>query len=80
MNHWGDKPGVTLANDMYQVLEGIDALVILTEWKMFWSPDFNKMKQLMRKPVIFDGRNIFEPDLLEDKGFRYFAVGRGEIV
>lgn len=80
MDHWGDKPGVTLANDMYQVLEGIDALVILTEWKMFWSPDFNKMKQLMRKPVIFDGRNIFEPDLLEDKGFRYFAVGRGEIV
>jgi UDPglucose 6-dehydrogenase len=78
--HWGDKSGVSLVDDMYQALQSVDALVILTEWKMFWSPDFKKMKQLMRQPVIFDGRNIFEPALLEDKGFRYFGVGRGEIV
>ncbi|UQB41825.1 UDP-glucose/GDP-mannose dehydrogenase family protein [Thiomicrospira microaerophila] len=78
--HWGARTGVVLVDDMYKALDGVDALVILTEWKMFWSPDFKQMKQRMRQPVIFDGRNIFEPELIEDMGFRYFAVGRGEIV
>ena len=79
-NHWGDKGAVELVDDMYQALEGVDALVILTEWKMFWSPDYALMKRLMRRHVIFDGRNIFDPEVLDAQGFRYFGVGRGEEV
>lgn len=76
--YWGDRPGVQMVEDMYQAIEGVDALVILTEWKMFWSPDYKLMRKVMRQPVIFDGRNIFDPTVLQEHGFRYFGVGRGE--
>lgn len=78
--HWHHSEGLELVNDMYEALEDVDALLIMTEWKAFWNPDFKRMKQLMRKPVIFDGRNIYEPDRVMERGFRYFGVGRGEIV
>ena len=68
---------VVFAEEMYAALEGVDALMILTEWKHFWNPDFQKMQQLMRRPVIFDGRNLFEPKRMAERGFDYFAVGRG---
>lgn len=77
---WDNPVKIEMVGDMYEALEGADALVILTEWKMFWSPDYQKMKALMKRPVIFDGRNIFEPKVLKDQGFRYFGVGRGEEV
>lgn len=76
--HWPSDRKIELVDDMYQALDGVDALVILTEWKMFWSPDYKLMRQLMRQPVIFDGRNIFDPAVVSEKGFRYFGVGRGE--
>ncbi|WP_373019031.1 UDP-glucose/GDP-mannose dehydrogenase family protein [Thiomicrorhabdus sp.] len=66
--------------DMYQALEGADALFILTEWKSFWSPDYELMKSRMTTPVIFDGRNIYEPEVMKGLGFRYFGVGRGETI
>lgn len=78
--HWTQSTQIEMVEDMYQVLEGVDALIILTEWKMFWSPDFNKMKSLMKQPVIFDGRNIFDPAVMQDRGFEYFGVGRGQTV
>lgn len=78
--HWQQPEGLELVTDMYDALEGVDALLIMTEWKAFWNPDFKRMKQLMRKPVIFDGRNIYEPDRVMERGFRYFGVGRGEII
>ncbi|WP_178862980.1 UDP-glucose dehydrogenase family protein [Thiomicrorhabdus cannonii] len=78
--HWHHPEGLELVNDMYEALQDVDALLIMTEWKAFWNPDFKRMKQLMRKPVIFDGRNIYEPDRVMERGFRYFGVGRGEIV
>lgn len=77
---WGSQPGVALHDDLYAVLQGADALVILTEWRHFWSPDFERVKAMMRHPVIFDGRNLYEPERMKQKGFRYFAVGRGEAI
>ena len=76
--HWQNPVQIEMVDDMYDALEGADALIILTEWKMFWSPDYARMKSLMNRPVIFDGRNIFDPKVLQDHGFRYFGVGRGE--
>lgn len=76
--HWQGRPGLQLVDDMYDALDDVDALVILTEWKMFWSPDYAQMKKRMRRSVIFDGRNIFDPQVLQGHGFRYFGVGRGE--
>jgi UDPglucose 6-dehydrogenase len=62
---------------MYDCLKQADALVIVTEWNVFRTPDFGKMKSLLNAPVIFDGRNLFEPIEVAAKGFQYFAVGRG---
>lgn len=60
----------------YDALRGADALVLITEWNEFRRPDFDKMKSLMKRPVIFDGRNIYDPKLMREKGFVYFGVGR----
>jgi UDPglucose 6-dehydrogenase len=60
----------------YEALEGADALVICTEWREFRSPDLNRIKSLMKSPVIFDGRNLYEPERMRDMGFTYTGVGR----
>jgi len=60
----------------YEALEGADALLLATEWNEFREPDFNKMKSLMRRPLIFDGRNIFNPKTVKALGFEYVGVGR----
>lgn len=70
------KSGLTFACDQYHVLEAADALILLTEWLSFRAPDFDQMKTLMKKPVIFDGRNQYNPVILAKLGFRYFSVGR----
>jgi UDPglucose 6-dehydrogenase len=67
---------LSFANDMYEALSGADAMILCTEWKFFRSPDFDKMKSLMRSPVIFDGRNQYDPIALNEKGFTYISVGR----
>jgi UDPglucose 6-dehydrogenase len=61
----------------YESLKGADALLVITEWNAFRRPNFDKMKLLMNELVIFDGRNIYDPQLLRAKGFTYFGVGRG---
>ena len=58
-------------------LNNADALVLVTEWRIFQSPDFDLLKKLMKNPVIFDGRNIYSPELLREKGFTYYGIGRG---
>jgi UDPglucose 6-dehydrogenase len=63
------------ASDM-QALEGADALMVLTEWKNFHNPDFEAMKDLMRKPFILDGRNLYNPEALSELGVAYQGVGR----
>lgn len=67
---------VRLVEDCYDTLSGADALVILTEWQEFRDPDFERIKKMLKSPVIFDGRNLFEPPLLREMGFEYFCIGR----
>ena len=74
---FGIKAGLSFAVDAQATLKGADALVILTEWQEFRSPDFDQIKSELKQPVIFDGRNLYNPDLLKRFAFHYYAVGRG---
>ena len=69
----------TYSEDMYDVLVDADALAIVTEWNEFRTPDFQRMKTLMKTPCIFDGRNIYDPEDFTEQGFYYSSIGR-EIV
>jgi UDPglucose 6-dehydrogenase len=60
----------------YDALKGADALLVLTEWNDFRRPDFDRMEQLMKQPVIFDGRNVYDPKVMDEKGFTYYGIGR----
>ena len=72
--HFGDRVSYHRVN--YEALEGADALLIVTEWNEFRRPDFARMKQLLKKPIIFDGRNVYDPDVMREHGFTYFPIGR----
>ena len=74
----GERDGLEYAASAGEAVDGADALAIATEWPQFRSPDFDRLRERLRQPVIFDGRNLYSPDLLKDKGFRYFGIGRGE--
>src|SRR6204780_2056856 len=63
--------------DAYEAAQGADALLIATEWKEFRSPDYDRLKSLLLQPLIFDGRNLYDPSLMQPLGFDYFAIGRG---
>ena len=67
---------ITLASHSYEALKGVDALGILTEWNEFREPDFSRMRSLMRAPVIFDGRNLFDLAQMRAHGFTYYSIGR----
>ncbi|OHD63108.1 MAG: UDP-glucose 6-dehydrogenase [Spirochaetes bacterium RBG_13_51_14] len=71
----GDK-NIEYVNNNYDALVGADALLLLTEWHHFRKPDFDKMKGMMKHPVIFDGRNQYEPEKMKEFGFTYFCIGR----
>ena len=72
----GDAPGVSFATNPLAACEGADALVVVTEWKEFRSPDFDALRRHLKQPVIFDGRNLYEPDVVRAAGFEYRAIGR----
>jgi UDPglucose 6-dehydrogenase len=72
----GGNEAVTFASSCYNVLEGADALIINTEWTMFREPDFERMKSVLKQPVIFDGRNLYNPVKLAKLGFQYFYIGQ----
>ena len=72
-----DQEGLELCETAYGALDGADALVIITEWQEFRSPDLDRVKETLADPVIFDGRNLFDPGLLQTMGIRYYAIGRG---
>jgi UDPglucose 6-dehydrogenase len=63
----------------YDALAGADALLVVTEWNEFRRPDFDRMKQLMKRPLIFDGRNIYEPEVMREHGFTYVPIGRAAV-
>jgi UDPglucose 6-dehydrogenase len=72
----GDVPRLAFAPSPIAACEGADALVVVTEWKEFRSPDFDALRRHLRQPVIFDGRNLYEPDVVRDAGFEHFSIGR----
>ncbi|MFH2133212.1 MAG: UDP-glucose/GDP-mannose dehydrogenase family protein [bacterium] len=71
---WGDA--IEYREYYYDVLKDVDALLIFTEWNEYRRPDFERMKTLMKTPLIFDGRNLFQPGKMKDIGFRYYSIGR----
>ena len=70
----GDR--VTYCDDCYDALEGADVLLVATDWREYRSPDFDRIRASLSHPAIFDGRNIFLPHRLRDKGFKYYGIGR----
>ena len=73
---YGVRDELQLCGTRKSALSGADALVICTEWKTFRAPDFEQMQELLKEPVIFDGRNMFEPTRMARKGFTYYSIGR----
>ncbi len=73
-----DQEGLSYADSANAALEGADALVIVTEWKEFRSPDFDAIRNTLKEPLVFDGRNLFEPALMEELGIEYHGIGRGK--
>jgi UDPglucose 6-dehydrogenase len=71
-----DSPGVEIVDSALAALEGADALAVVTEWREFRSPDFAAIKAKLKTPAIFDGRNLYDPGVLKQLGFEYFAIGR----
>ena len=74
---YGTRDDLVLCDQPYAALEGADALVVVTEWKAFRSPDLDRIRASLREHVIFDGRNIFEPKAIEAAGIAYYGIGRG---
>ncbi len=70
------KDKISCATSSYDALEGADALILVTEWNEFRRPDFEKIKQLLKRPVIFDGRNQFDPQRMHQRGFDYICIGK----
>jgi UDPglucose 6-dehydrogenase len=75
---YGERDDLVYCEDQESTLQGADALVVVTEWQVFRSPDFEEIRQVLSQPVIFDGRNIYDPRLLKGAGFSYYAIGRGD--
>jgi UDPglucose 6-dehydrogenase len=75
---YGDRKEFVLSKNAYDAAAGADALAIVTEWQEFRSPDFDRLKQLLKAPVIFDGRNLYDPHMVSRFGFTYYAIGRGK--
>lgn len=71
----GDPEKLTLATDPYEILDGCDALILVTEWNEYRSPDFELIKKSLREPVVFDGRNVWNKDLAENEGLIYHGIG-----
>ncbi len=74
---YGERDDLTLCDTPEEAVEGADALVVVTEWKVFRSPNFDLIHRQLTEPVIFDGRNIYSPAGMADRGFIYYGIGRG---
>jgi UDPglucose 6-dehydrogenase len=72
----GPRDRLSYASSAYEAAKDVDALVIVTEWKEFRTPDFDELRLQMKEAVIFDGRNLYEPELIESSGFQYYPIGR----
>ncbi|MCJ9713260.1 UDP-glucose 6-dehydrogenase, partial [Bordetella hinzii] len=70
------NPAVSMTADMYEALDGADALLIATEWKVFRAPDLERVKRLLKRPLVIDGRNLWVPAEMREQGFDYQGIGR----
>ena len=77
---YGEHPSLTLCDEKDETLNNADALVLVTEWNEFKSPNFDAIKKSLSPAVIFDGRNIYEPSIMQQLGFTYYAIGRGDSI
>ena len=77
---YGDREDLTLVSSPDEALLGASGLIIVTEWNVFRSPDFEKIRSTLAKPVIFDGRNLYDPLLLKGLGIDYYGIGRGQSI
>ncbi|MDE2272005.1 MAG: UDP-glucose/GDP-mannose dehydrogenase family protein, partial [Xanthomonadaceae bacterium] len=74
---YGERDDLVLCDDPWAALDGADALAVVTEWKVFRSPDFARIKATLGTPVLFDGRNLYDPAMVESAGIAYYGIGRG---
>jgi UDPglucose 6-dehydrogenase len=77
---YGERSDLVLCDSAYQALDGADVLAIVTEWKAFRSPDFARIRATLKEPAIFDGRNLYEPEAVEEAGLAYYGIGRGRSI
>lgn len=77
---YGSREDLRLMGTKESALQGADALIICTEWQNFRAPDFDVIKSTLKDAVIFDGRNLYDPERLKSRGFTYYAIGRGSSV
>jgi UDPglucose 6-dehydrogenase len=73
---YGNRADLMLTGTKEAALSGADCLVIMTEWRQFKAPDFDLIKKALQSPVIFDGRNLYEPHRMKERGIDYFGIGR----
>ncbi|MBW2518988.1 MAG: UDP-glucose/GDP-mannose dehydrogenase family protein [Deltaproteobacteria bacterium] len=73
---WFESGSLVLVSHQYEALEKADALILVTEWKPFRHPDFKAMQHIMKQSIVFDGRNLYDPESLKSKGYEYFGIGR----
>jgi UDPglucose 6-dehydrogenase len=74
------NPLVYICENQYEALEGADALAVATDWNQFRNPDFIRMRNLLKIPAIFDGRNLYDPEFTAAQGFDYFSIGRAAVI
>ena len=74
---YGERDDLVLCENKEAALKRADCLVICTEWKTFFSPNFEQIRKSMKRPLIIDGRNLFDPGHVALQGFEYYAIGRG---
>jgi len=74
---FGERDDLVFCDNAYDVLDGADALVVVTEWKQFRSPDFVRLREVLNDAVVFDGRNLYDPQEIEAAGLAYYGIGRG---
>ena len=77
---FGERDDLVLCDSAHAALAGADALVVVTEWKQFRSPDFARVRRALADDVIFDGRNLYDPDEVEAAGIAYYGIGRGRSI
>jgi len=77
---YGERGDLELCDEPYAALQGADALAVVTEWKAFRSPEFDAIRAALNTPVLFDGRNLYDPEVVEGAGIAYYGIGRGRSV